>query len=165
MPGAKPKPPAVRFARHVNLDGPIVRPELGPCHLWTGGRTSPNDVEAYGVFGWEGSRVIRAHRAAWLIHKGPIPAGQSVLHRCDTPLCVNPNHLFLGTQLDNMRDRSEKGRWAGGRPSVMTEEQRAQAVRRSKAGEPTQRIATTLGVSRGAVMNAIRESRGAESHV
>lgn len=51
-----------------------------------------------------------AHRAAWLAFKGPIPAGLMVLHRCDTPCCVNPDHLFLGTSQDNLRDMIGKGR-------------------------------------------------------
>lgn len=51
-----------------------------------------------------------AHRASWLAFKGAIPAGMMVLHRCDTPCCVNPEHLFLGTSQDNLRDMIRKGR-------------------------------------------------------
>lgn len=51
-----------------------------------------------------------AHRAAWIIHYGPIPSGLWVLHRCDNPPCVNPGHLFLGTADDNNKDRDRKGR-------------------------------------------------------
>lgn len=163
------KSPRIRFARHVNIKGPVVRPDLGACHLWTGARSGKRGgtgPDAYGVFGWDSKqRAMRAHRAAWLIHRGAIPRGLSVLHKCDTPLCVNPAHLFLGTQLTNMRDRQAKGRWAGGRPQVLTSEQRAQVVRRVNVGESTRTIARTLGVSRGAILNAIKETRGATSHV
>lgn len=55
---------------------------------------------------------IRAHRAAWIIYKGEIPQGMQVCHKCDTPLCVNPDHLFVGTSRDNNRDRQAKGRGA-----------------------------------------------------
>jgi hypothetical protein len=50
------------------------------------------------------------HRVAWELAVGPIPAGASVLHKCDVPLCCNPSHLFLGTQTDNLADAREKGR-------------------------------------------------------
>lgn len=51
-----------------------------------------------------------AHRFSWRLTFGPIPNGKNVLHRCDVPRCVNPNHLFLGTQLDNIADMNAKGR-------------------------------------------------------
>lgn len=53
---------------------------------------------------------IRAHRISWEHHFGPIPDGLLVLHSCDVPNCVNPNHLFLGTNADNMADKMRKGR-------------------------------------------------------
>jgi hypothetical protein len=53
---------------------------------------------------------MQAHRVSWILHHGSIPDGMSVCHRCDTPACVRPDHLFLGTQLDNMRDSTRKRR-------------------------------------------------------
>lgn len=80
------------------------------CWLWQGatGSTSP-----YGVIRAFG-RQTTAHRVSYRLANGPIPAGQQVLHTCDNPLCVKPSHLFLGTQLDNMRDMISKGRQATG---------------------------------------------------
>src|SRR4030095_5152697 len=54
---------------------------------------------------------VYAHRVAWQLYRGEIPIGLLVLHRCDTPLCVNPDHLFLGTTRDNALDCVAKGRW------------------------------------------------------
>lgn len=57
-----------------------------------------------------GNKSWRAHRYSWTIHNGDIPNGMYVLHRCDTPACVNPEHLFLGTHSENMQDKISKGR-------------------------------------------------------
>ena len=82
------------------------------CWEWTAGR----DGHGYGKFYLHG-KDIGAHRASWEIHNGKIPEaegyhGMCVLHKCDNPLCINPSHLWLGTNLDNMRDRDKKGRAA-----------------------------------------------------
>jgi hypothetical protein len=91
-------PVATRFAaQHVPV------PEAG-CWLWVGTTT-----RGYGRIRAFGS-TQRAHRVSWLIHRGPIPSGIGVCHRCDTPSCVNPDHLFLGDQRDNLRDMVRKGR-------------------------------------------------------
>lgn len=76
------------------------------CHIWTGTTNS----DGYGMIRRNNERVVQAHRISWELNKGPIPAGLCVLHRCDTPSCVNPDHLFLGTKSDNTRDACRKGR-------------------------------------------------------
>lgn len=90
------------------------------CWLWrptgrVGARTGPK----YGVFKLRSMpSATTAHRASWLIYNGAIPKGLSVCHRCDTPLCVRPTHLFLGTPLDNSRDMVAKGRHVHGERAV-----------------------------------------------
>jgi hypothetical protein len=65
----------------------------------------------HGSFFWKWKEpYIGAHRASWLLLCGPIPEGMFVLHKCDVAGCVNPSHLYLGTQLENMRDRRDRNR-------------------------------------------------------
>lgn len=83
---------------------------MSGCWLWT----AALDHNGYGLIGSGGKHGtnLQAHRVSWELHCGPIPDGQCVLHRCDTPSCVNPDHLFLGTQIENLLDMTQKGRRA-----------------------------------------------------
>jgi hypothetical protein len=78
------------------------------CWIWKGSRKGPKRLQ-YGSFSFRDDNSV-AHRFSWFIYKGDIPHSLLVLHKCDVPLCVNPNHLFLGTHLDNERDKIAKGR-------------------------------------------------------
>ena len=105
-------PAPERFWMRVDTSGPPPphRPELGPCWRWTGGRSDTD----YGHLLVDG-RYEGAHRFAYRLLIGPIPEGAHVLHRCDTPACVNPAHLLLGDRSANMRDCARKGRLAAQR--------------------------------------------------
>ena len=87
------------------------------CWEWTGRRRKRRGVTSigghYGMANYEG-KGIGAHRLSWILEHGYIPHGSQVLHRCDNPPCVRPDHLFLGTAADNMADKTAKGRQAKG---------------------------------------------------
>lgn len=78
------------------------------CWLWTAAICKRK--WEYGRFGLPLGGWESAHRTSWKLFVGDIPEGMSVLHKCDVPRCVNPDHLFLGTQADNIADMDRKGR-------------------------------------------------------
>lgn len=90
-----------RFGKSYTAEGP------SGCWLWNRYR----NLDGYGRTRVAGHTVL-AHRWSWELHHGPIPDGLCVLHRCDVPACVNPEHLWLGTQQENVADRDRKGRQA-----------------------------------------------------
>lgn len=92
-----------RFWSKVNIQGPW------DCWEWKRHRNE----DGYGSFRFRGGMRL-AHRVAWILSVGEIPDDLGVLHHCDNPACCNPAHIFLGTQLDNMRDAKRKGRLARG---------------------------------------------------
>jgi hypothetical protein len=100
-----------RFWSKVNKDGPMMPHMDTPCWVWTAGKFS----DGYGQM-WAGGKNYRSHRIAWALINGEISKDGSlcVCHKCDIPVCCNPNHLFLGTTAENMRDRNSKGRQATG---------------------------------------------------
>lgn len=78
------------------------------CWHWAG----PRNAFGYGRM-TSGGRLQVAHRLCWEVFNGPVPDGLSVLHKCDNPSCINPDHLWLGTYSDNIRDAWAKGRHKG----------------------------------------------------
>lgn len=90
---------SLAFAARVRQD------ETSHCWLWSGSRQRTG----YGGLSHARKRLL-AHRVSYELHTGPIPAGFCILHACDNPPCVNPRHLLLGTQRENVRDRDRKGR-------------------------------------------------------
>jgi hypothetical protein len=102
---SRARPIEERFWERVDISG-------GPdaCWPWTAGT---HDFGYGKLATGEGDKHVYAHRFSYELHHGPIPEGMAICHNCptgDNPLCCNPRHLFLGTQGDNMRDMTAKGR-------------------------------------------------------
>ena len=128
------------------------------CWLWIGAYLKSG-------YGRVGRRSRRAHRVSYAAFIGQIPDGQVVCHRCDTPACVNPAHLFLGTQEDNLRDMFAKGRnriGRGCRPGAKLTPQQVLDVRAAVgAGELHRTVAARFGITRPHVSKLVRGVRGA----
>jgi hypothetical protein len=145
----------------MRLDTFMARVAVNPgsdCWLWTG----PVNADGYGrpAHGGESS-----HRMAWRFANGPIPKGLCVCHKCDVRNCVNPDHLFLGTHLENIQDAARKGRMKGKENSPfvaghkyatgaanhkakLDDDKVREIRRRHAAGEPKRGLAAEFGVSR-----------------
>ena len=139
---------AERFWAKVDRSG-------GPDACWpfTGRRTR----KGYGSFTVAG-RLASAHRVAYELTNGPIPKDLHALHTCDAPPCCNPAHIFLGTNLDNMRDRCSKGRQARGERTAkakLTEANVVEIRARNAAGESQAALARSFGVSVGAIAGIV----------
>lgn len=143
-----------RFWSHVD------KAALGGCWLWTGA----THEFGYGQFRSRTSNTPhKAHRAAWEYVVGPIPPGMSVLHRCDVPPCVNPAHLFLGTQMDNIHDMISKGRRRAGNPvrgdahprAKLTNAQAAEVRRLVNAGVPRAEVAKRFDIAQSTLQGIV----------
>jgi hypothetical protein len=121
---AKDCTPAMRFW------GKVKRAENG-CWLWQGAV----NTTGYGMANWTRSKNLVAHRLAWELLRGQPPAGLRALHKCDTPRCVNPDHIFWGTQKDNSADAMAKGRTTLGKQPKqrLIDAQKVREIRALKA--------------------------------
>lgn len=126
------------------------------CWEWTASK----DNHGYGHLGING-KIIRAHRVAWELTTGPIPTGLCVLHKCDNPGCVRPDHLFIGTKADNNHDMIAKGRLptqkGGANGHAKLKQKDVDEIRRQYANkEITQaRLAAKFRVDRGHISHIV----------
>ena len=128
------------------------------CWIWAG---TVNNVWGYGQFVC-GKKQWRAHRYSWHLNRGPIPDGMEVCHSCDVRLCVNPDHLWLGTQLDNMRDMAKKGRSLNGQRNPMSKVSDSDVVeirRLSATGVRQQDLADRFGLCQPHISGIINNKR------
>lgn len=140
-----------RFWSHV------TRTDAKACWIYAG----YIGTHGYGVFGIGGKSTgkqlrVRAHRFAWLASRGDIPAGYVVCHRCDTPACVNPSHLYLARQAENIHDSVRKGRKHGWRVKQKLKAADVIEIRaRVAAGELHRLVARDFGIARNTVTGIV----------
>lgn len=145
-------PMAVRFWEKVK--------KTNRCWLWTG----KLDQDGYGRI-WSGDyqqKMLRAPRASWMLHRGLIPDGLHVLHRCDNPQCVNPAHLFLGTIKDNNIDMTRKGRniFQHRNPVKKLTDQQIRSIRSQRSkGKLLRELSKAFGVTEGTISRIVHRVR------
>lgn len=131
-----------RFNKHVKVVD-------NGCHEWQ----STIKKDGYGQF-WFKGRPSRAHRVSFQLNKGDIPKGMLVLHKCDNRRCVNPDHLYVGTHKDNVRDMHERGR-AALRNKLTEDEVREIRLLSSRGKFSQTKLAEMFGVNQPAIWKII----------
>ena len=122
----------------------FVQKNESGCWGWNGCLSS-----GYGTFTFR-RKLMKAHRASWAIHNGEIPKNSWVLHKCDVRICSNPDHLFLGNSLSNVRDMLEKGRHPENKLNVEKVKEIKSMI---KFGIPLSKIAIKFGTHRCTIDN------------
>jgi uncharacterized protein (DUF433 family) len=136
------------------IEGMRVNPTTG-CHEWQ----RCKNRGSYASIGVKGGTML-VHRASYMAFKGEIPEGRLVLHSCDNRLCINPEHLRIGNQADNMRDRSERGRCACQKGSAhgrakLDDDDVRRIMERLQKGESASQVSKDYNVTAGNI-NFIR---------
>lgn len=148
--GKKRQPVIDRFMSKVS--------KTETCWIWNG---MTDKQFGYGLFGVR-DRIMKAHKVSWVMHRGNVPAGMFVCHRCDNPRCVNPEHLFIGTPKENTQDALEKNRMLKGEKNGQHKLTAAQvlAIRaRSAAGETRESLAAEFDVWSACICKIVKRQR------
>lgn len=116
--------------------------EINGCWIWNGSL-----VRGYGSARIDG-KTRRVHRVMYEIVNGPIPKGKVIMHTCDNPSCINPDHLRCGTQLENIRDCILKGRKSPHPPPLRAKLSKDQVMEIKNSDTPNQELANLYGVHR-----------------
>lgn len=127
------------------------------CWIWM----ANSHRQGYGKIYYQGKTAM-AHRVSYELHSGEIPEGMCVCHRCDVTGCVNPDHLFLGTNQDNMTDKINKGRHKGAKKGEQHHNAKLTATDISEIRESVEtqkELAKRYGVSQATVHNIKAEKR------
>lgn len=153
---AMSRPVTPELKRFLAKVGPRPK-EKTTCWLWNASIGN----RGYGWFGKQGGGQENAHRASYRLFVGPAPKGKHVLHKCDVKRCVNPLHLRIGTNLDNMHDRDKKGRGkTPGHPdhpqTKLSYAKAAEIRRRRKAGESATALAAEFKVHYSTIYDVLR---------
>lgn len=158
---------SAKFTRKLSTGERMARfwsrvDKSGDCWLWTAGV----DGSGYGLTKWA-DKTIGAHKLAYILTNGELPEGREVCHRCDNPPCCNPEHLFAGTHLENMRDCVAKGRLTPPRrlygdqnPLAKLSDQEVEIIKhRAASGERQTTLAKEFNVSNGLICMVLKGQR------
>jgi len=142
----KKTPPLERFFSYI-------KKKKNKCWEWQ----LQGDKNGYGSFSITGKarEALRAHRASWILFVGEIPKGMLVCHKCDNPPCVNPKHLFLGTNNDNMIDKMLKDRQTKGENVNTNILNREQVIKIRKSPKTPLQLAEEFGITRASIYDIL----------
>jgi Autographiviridae endonuclease len=149
------QPECVRYvfdSRHQS----IQRNMITPCWEWTGHL----DSKGYGRLRVDG-KTTGAHRISWVLYNSPITSSDFICHRCDNPPCVNPLHLFKGTNIDNVRDAQSKNRYekvgmpGTANPSCKLSQDDVMYIREHAQEMTGVELSKKFSISRGSISNII----------
>lgn len=144
--------PIERFMALVKKD------ETTGCWVWQGKKRWRTK---YGTF-YNGEKQVSAHRWSYATFKGPIPEGKDICHTCDNPACVNPEHLWAGTERENMHDMMAKGRSVfgrGGMPRKLKETDIPKIFKLKAEGWTQRAIAKKFGVAQPIISGVLKGTR------